>query len=263
MNPKRHIARLLIAIIFSMELGSACIPRQIKPVATIDPAPLLQQIQARQTAFEKGLSGTLELSFKNGKRSFNSKAYIVAFPDGRFRLEIPGPFGDTYFVMVSDNREILAFYPDKNRAFKSAVNSKALTRHLPFPLPVDPAKITSLTMGVFPQGSGILAAKANLMDSGEKLLLAAAEDEDLRYTFLFDKTSESRVRMITIKGAEMEVSINTYREALNLPKDFKITFSDGFIKGEWESVALFSGDDSVFRLRLPDSTTVTDLGSSP
>ena len=106
---KRH---LRTAVVFFIVIhGGACVQRQIKPVSTIDPAPLVEKIMAVQATLEKGASGRLELTFKKGRKTVRSSAYIVAFPDGRFRLEVPGPFGGTHVVMTNDNREILAFCP--------------------------------------------------------------------------------------------------------------------------------------------------------
>ena len=264
MSSKRPFAKLSFAIAFSVMLGAGCLPRQIKPVDSIDPAPLLSLVRERQSAFGRGLSGTMELAFKNRKKRFNSKVYIVAYPDGRFRMEIPGAFGNTYLFMVNDNREIMAFYPGDNRAFSSAVNSRSLNRHLPFPLPVDPEKIAALIMGVLPHQNGQdLGVQAYLMKSGEKLLETETSDSDLRYAYLFGKTPQSRLRKITIRGKDVEVSIVTDLKAPNLPRNFEILFPEGFIKGQWEKVSLFEGNDSVLELQIPGSTTVTDLDKIP
>lgn len=242
---------------------TACVPRQIKPVALIDPAPLLETVIARQIVFEKGLSGSLDLSFKNGKQRFNSKVYIVAYPDGRFRLEIPGFLGDTYLVMVSDNTEILAFYPGQNKAFRSAVNGRSINPHLPFPLPVDPTRLPALLMGVFSGSDQPAGVEGHLMDSGEKLLRTVSEDTRLQYSYLFDKGHAVRLRKITIKGKDIEVTVRTARKPSHLPLNFDITLPDGVLKGEWNSVAPFEGDRTVLELPLPASVTVTDLEISP
>jgi hypothetical protein len=263
MSSKRSFARLTLVIVFSMMLGAGCAPRQIKPVESIDPSPLLNLVQERASALNQGLSGTMELAFKNKKQRFNSKIYIVAYPDGRFRMEVPGAFGNTYLVMANDSREIIAYYPGENRAFSSALDSRSLNRHLPFPLPVDPEKITALLMGVFPQKEGVVGVQAHLMGSGEKLLEAGASESDLRYAYLFEKGPKDRLKKITVKGADMEVSIITSLKAPNLPRDFEISFAEGFINGKWESAAPFEGNESVLELRVPGSTPITDLDTAP
>jgi len=133
-------------VLLTIALAAGCMPRQIKPVAAINPAPLLEKIQARRMTFEKGLSGTLDLTFI-GKHRYNSKAYIVAYPDGPFRLEIPTPMGGTALAMVSGNGEILAYYPEKGRAYRSTVDGRSIEPYIPFPLPVDPTVLPSLIMG--------------------------------------------------------------------------------------------------------------------
>jgi len=255
--------RWAAVIILFLTWGSACAPRQIMPVAVIDPAPLLKVVNARRLSFEKGISGSMELTVKNGKQRFKGKAYIVAYPDGRFRLEVPGPLGGTLLVMASDNAEILAFYPGENKAFRTAVNGRSLNPHLPFPLPVDPTILPALIMGVYPEGMSVSKAKAHLMDSGEKLLRTGSGDKGLEYTYLFDKASTDRLREITVRGNDMEVSVHTRLEPDHLPRDFALTLPDGVLRGEWDSVALFEGDEAALGLRLPDSVPVTDLEASP
>ena len=242
---------------------AACAPRQIKPVALIDPAPLLEVVNARQIVFEKGLSGSLDLSFKNGKQRFNSRVYIVAYPDGRFRLEIPGFLGDTYLVMVSDNNEILAFYPGQSKAFRSSVDGRSLNPHLPFPLPVDPTRLPALLMGVFSGSDHPADVEAHLMDSGEKLLRTVSGDTGMQYNYLYDKGNSARLRKITIRGKGVEVTVRTASEPNHLPQDFDITLPEGVLRGEWDSVAPFEGDRTVLELPLPASVTVTDLEISP
>ena len=232
-------------------------------MALIDPAPLLEVVNARQIAFEKGLSGSLDLSFKNGKQRYNSKAYIVAYPDGRFRLEVPGFLGDTYLVMASDNTEILAFYPSQNKAFRSAIDGQSINPHLPFPLPVDPTRLPALLMGVFPGSGHPAGVEAHLMDSGEKLLRTITDDRKLQYDYLFDKGHADRLRKITIRGKDIEVTVHTAPKANHLPRDFDITLPDGVLKGEWDSVVPFRGDTAVLELPLPASVSVKDLEISP
>ena len=262
-SSKRHFARLSIAIILFMAFGTACAPRQIKPVAAIDPAPLFEVVNTRQMAFEKGLSGSLELTFRNDKKRFKGRVYIVAYPDGRFRLEVPGTLGSTLLVMASDNREILAFYPGENRAFRSAVDGRAINPHLPFPLPVDPTILPALIMGVFPEGHDASGAEAYLMDSGEKLLQTGSGDSGLQFTYLFDKGPGDSLREITIRGRDMVVSVRTHLKPDHLPRDFNLTMAEGVLKGEWDSVAPFGGDEANLGLRLPESIPVTDLEASP
>ena len=176
----RGIGRGTIIVLITL-LAAGCAPRLIKPVGLTDPVPLLEVVNTRSLILEKGLSGTLELTFKNPQRHFNSRAYILAYPDGRFRLEIPGLLGGTVLVMVNDGREILAFYPGENRAFRSTVDGRSINPHLPFPLPVDPAILPALIMGVTPPGDGdtVSRARAWLLESGKRLLLTEPGKSDL------------------------------------------------------------------------------------
>ena len=118
-------------------------------------------------------------------------------------------------------------------------------------------------MGVFPGSDDRSGAQAHLMDSGEKQLLIAAADGGLQYTYLFGKGSDSRLRQVTIRGENMEVSVRTFGDNGHLPRDFTITLTEGILKGEWDSVAPFKGDGAALWPRLPDSVAVTDLEASP
>jgi hypothetical protein len=244
-------------------MGAGCAPRQIRPVADIDAAPLLETLNSRRKAFERGLSGTLDLTFQDGEDRFGSRAYIVAYPDGPFRLEVPAPLGGTALVMTSDNSEILAFYPGKGKAFRSAVDGVSMTPHIPFGLPLDPSMLPSLIMGVFPGGGPPVSPRAYLMDSGQMLLQVGWEDNDLQYTYLFDGGPDFRLRSITIRGQGLEVLLKTFQGSDDLPLDFTITLADGALKGQWDSVSAFSGRETDLDLRLPDGVPVTDLEASP
>jgi len=253
------------AIILIMAGCAACAPRQLKPVAATNPAPLLEAVHARRAAMENGISGSLDLSFIDSGRRFRHRAYITAYPDGRFRLEIPGPLGSTVFVMTSDNSEILALYPDKGQAFRSSVDGRSISPHLPFPLPVEAGILPALIMGVAPGDDRPVEIRAHLMDSGEKLLTAASGDPwmQFQYAYLFAKGPGNRLREITIRGKGVEVSVRTREGAGNLPRDFTLKMEDGVLKGEWETVTPFKGDAADLRLHLPDSFTITDLEAAP
>lgn len=254
---------LLGAILFFIMIqGASCVPRQIRAVSDIDPAPLVQKVMARQAALRQGVSGSLELSFKKNRRTVNSKVYIVALPDGRFRLEVPGPFGDTHVVMANDNRNILAYYPGKNTAYQSAADSRSLSRHLPFPIHVDPARIGPMITGLYPENSRPDDLEAHLLDNGE-MRLTAISDDGYRYSYLFGKGPDAPIRMITILGPDWEISIETRPEGPYLPGKFTIILEDAVIKGEWDVISLFEGDDSILTIRLPDSVPVSILETSP
>jgi hypothetical protein len=256
----RGIGRGTITVLIVL-LAAGCAPRMFKPVGLVDPVPLLEVVNTRRLTLEKGLSGTLELAFKNHERRFNSRVYIVAYPDGRFRLEIPGLLGGTILVMVNDGREILAYYPGENRAFRSAVDGRSINPHLPFPLPVDPTLLPALIMGVTPPGDTVSGARAWLLESGERLLLTEPGKSGLRYRYLFNRGAENALREITVRGNDMEVSIGTREGARYLPREFEITLAEGVLKGQW--VEPFGGNETVLDLNLPVHVPVTDLEASP
>lgn len=260
MSSKKLFARVLVLLLILS--GTACIPRQIKPVASIDPTPLLEAVGTRRAALENGLSGSLELAF-TGKKRFSGKIYIVAYPDGRFRLEVPGPFGGTHLVMASNSAGILAFYPGQGRAYRSAADADSLNPHIPFPLPVEPIRVPALIMGIPDPEAVISNAQAHLMNSGERQLKIEVADAGLQYTYLFRKGPGNRLSKITIKGDDIRVLVHTLQNSDHLLRDFSITLSEGTLTGEWDNVEPFKGDDSFLDIHLPDTVPVTDLELSP
>lgn len=252
-----------IIIIFILALGTACAPRQIKPVAVIDPSPFLHIVDERQAALEKGISGTLELTFKNSRRRFKGRVYTVALPDGQFRLEVPTPLGGTHLVMTNDNKRILAYYPDENKAFTSNVKGRSIDPHLPFPLPLDPAVLPILIMGVFPDEAGSVKSEAHLMDSGAKRLIVHEENHGLRYEFLFNEENGERLQGYTVKGEYGQILVRTEPGPPYLPADFILTTEKGTLKGEWDSITPFKGDDKALEISLPEQMPVTDLEALP
>jgi len=241
----------------------ACAPQQIRPVAEIDPLPFLESVASRRTELEQGLSGSLELSYKNSKQRFSGKAYVVAYPDGRFRIEVAGPLGGTFLVMTSDRSQILAYYPNDNRAFKSTAGGRSLSPHLPFPLPVDPGVLPALILGVLPEDDTVTSARAYLLDSGEKILRVKTGPTGLQFTYLFDKASRTRLRRIEARGRDLEVTVNTGRGAGHRLQDFTLDLADGTLRGDWDSTSPFLGDAADLALHLPSSVPITDLEATP
>ncbi|MDT8395947.1 MAG: hypothetical protein RRA32_05825 [bacterium] len=254
---------LAILLLLNILSSSACAPRQLRPIATIDHTPLLEAVQERRSILETGLSGTLEMDFKGGERRFRGKSYIVAYPGGRFRLEIPGPWGSTYLVMTCDGREVLAYYPEEGKAFRSLAEGRSVNPHLPFPLPVDPIMIPALFMGVFPDGGEVSKASASLMDSGVKSLRAGWGDTQLQFHYLFAKGSDSVLTEVTAHEKDMRLIVHTGENPPYLPRDFSLTFPDASLKGQWRQAALFKGSEADLELRIPGHVTVIDLEEMP
>jgi len=260
MRIRFHITILLVlGILFA----SACTPRQLRPVATVDHTPFLKAVTERRSTLETGISGTLELDIKRGDKHFRGKSYIVAYPNGHFRLEIPGPWGSTVLVMTSDGNEILAYYPEKAKAYRSLAVGRSLNPYLPFSLPVDPSMIPALMMGIFPATEKITEeiseANATLMDSGEVKLQARWEASGPGLDYLFAKGSDSSLSMITAVQNDMFLKVMTDLTPPHLPRSFTLTSSDASMKGEWKSASLFKGTETDLGFQIPDNVTVIDL----
>jgi len=262
---------LIILLALGILFVSACTTRQLRPVATVDHTPFLKAVTERRSTLETGISGTLEMNFKKGGKRFRGKSYIVAYPNGHFRLEIPGPWGSTVLVMRSDGNEILAYYPEKAKAYRSLAEGRSLNPYLPFPLPVDPAMIPALMMGISPGpeeipgeitgevSERVSEAIATLMDSGEINLQARWEASGPEFDYLFAKGSETSLSMITTVQNNMSLKVMTDLTPPHLPRSFTITSSDASMKGEWRSASLFKGTESDLVFQIPDNVTVIDL----
>jgi len=243
------------ALIFTT---TACAPGRILPVSDIDPSPLFETVQNRRSVFEKGISGTLEMDFKQGNRHFRGRAYVIAFPDGRFRLEVPGFMGSTLLIMAADGKELLTYYPGKGKAYRSAANARFIDNHLPFPLPVDAAMLPALLLGVFPEGNDSPEIRASLLNSGEKRLQAGWDNTELQFLHLFSR-GDASLREIHALRDDMKLEVITEKTPPHFPRGFTLTFHDAKLKGKWDKVNLFQGNDSMVKLRIPGSVPVTNL----
>ena len=243
--------------------AAACAPRQVLPVSDIDPSPLFRIVHHRRSVLEAGISGTLEMDFARGHRHFRGRAYVISFPDGRFRLEIPGFMGTTYLIMASDGKELVAYYPGEGKAYRGDVGSRHIDEHLPFPLPVDAALVPAFLLGVYPEENGPPEIRASLLDSGEKRLNARWEGTKLRFSHLFSRGNRPSLRAIHALMEEMELEVATEKTPPYLPLGFTLTLPDTRLKGELEKVSLYQGESSALKLKIPDSVAVTDLEGPP
>ncbi|UCG37860.1 MAG: hypothetical protein JSV00_06555, partial [bacterium] len=179
-SPRPAVLLVILAL-----LMAGCAPRQVRTVAVIDPAPLLQVVRDRDMALGQGLAGTLELDFRQEGRRFRGTAHVVMIPDGRFRIEVPGPLGSTLLIMTGDGHQVLAYYPEEGKAFRSTAGGKPLSPYLPFPFPVAPLELPALVCGVLPGGPGEMEASAGLLRSGKRLLSLRSGDAGHSYSFFF------------------------------------------------------------------------------
>ncbi len=256
--------RLAIFLLVLSVAGSACVPRPWRSVADIDPAPLMEIVKERRLLLARGVVGSLTLDFRNAGRRFSGQAYVVAFPDGRFRLEVPTPMGGTLLVMTSDGEEVLAYYPEENRAYRSAASTKSMSPLLPFPLPVDPGMLPGLIMGTPDFPSEPSRERASLLDTGRRILSLDSDEDGVRQTYLFKGADAAGGLVgVYVNRGENSVGVTTQEHPPFLPRDFDLRFPEGRLKGDWDRVALYEGDGSGLSLRLPPSVPVQDLESPP
>jgi hypothetical protein len=255
--------RLLTVICVLSTAISSCVPRQIRPVSEIDPAPMLEVVTLRRNSFENGLSGILEADFVQTGKRFRGKAYITVFPDGPFRLEIPGPMGTTLMVMVNNGQEVTAYYPEERKAYLSLTDGLSTSPHLPFPFPVEPKIMAALLVGTVPGNFRTSAAVAYLLDSGEKQLRSVSDQSGLEFTYLFTKGPAAALRFVNAHGHDLDLAVFTSTTPPYLPESFIITTRESTLRGEWEEVTMFRGDKSILLLDIPESVHITDLRGTP
>jgi len=252
------------AVVLSLVvMGIACAPRQLKPVADIDPLPLLETLVKRRAIFENGVSGTLEVNFRGQKQNFSGRLYLIVFPDGTYRIEIPGPLGGTLLVMAGSPKEVVAYYPGEGKAYRSSSDGRSLNPYIPFPMPVAQKMLPTLFLGLLPDGKSKPDAKAYLMDSGEKHLWTNWNNGELQYVFIFQERSYNKLKEVTASGNKIRMSIRTHLKPYHLPQDFTLTMPEGVLKGEWERASLFKGNMADLELKIPDSVMITDLDTLP
>jgi hypothetical protein len=127
---------------------------------------------------------------------------------------------------------------------------------------MDPERIGPLILGLYPADGLSTDLQAHLLDNGEKLLTTRT-GSGYQYAYLFARGSGERIRMITVAGENMEISIRTGRGANFIPEGFTLTLQDAVIRGEWDFIAPFDGSDSALGIELPATVPVTDLDAYP
>jgi hypothetical protein len=255
--------RRCLAVFFLLAIAiPGCAQRQLRPVADIDPTPLLETVSERNALFEQGLSGVLEMDFRQGKKRFRGRAFIIAFPDGRFRLEIPGPLGSTFLIMTYDGDKVLAYYPEEGRAYRSYRDSPTINPYLPFPLPIKMGAIVSLLMGTPAVENASAEIRAFLLESGEKQLLLRSDD-GVQMSYLFTGGPTAALRVVKAQETSMEMVVTTRKIQPYFPSRFVINLPDADMRGQWESVAFFDDDETVLQPDIPGSVHVNDLKGTP
>jgi len=252
-------APILTAAFLIITTCAACVPRQVRPVSQINPSAMLEEVTQRRDTLESGLSGILETDFREGRRRFGGKAYIVAFPDGPFRLEIPGQMGNTLMVMVNDGEEVVVYYPGKETAYISPVDDPSINEHLPFPLPVGTCALAPLLLGTTSAADDSTGIKGYLLDSGEKRLWTGDDGSGLEFSYLFSGEQSPALRLVSAHGKGIELEVTTRKTPPYLPDRFTLTFQGTTITGSWEKAELFTGDRDILRIDLPGSVSVRDL----
>jgi len=238
---------------------TACAPRSIYPERDLDPSPLLQAMTTRQTTFKAGVSGTIEILYRGTDGNFRGKAHIIVFPDGPFRIEIPGLMGSTLVIMASDGREVLIYYPGEGVAFRGPAKGLSLGSRLPFPLPVDAAAVPPLLLGSFPGYTHPGNPRSSLLSSGERTLRITGDGTGPQFKFLFSKKDPPALHAYHCSYDNLRLEATTARIPPFFPEAFTVTLPDAELKGKWEKAGLFKKDASALKFKIPGSVPITEL----
>ena len=256
-------ARLILAIALLFSAG--CAKRDVFLASQrTDPAPLVEIIQSRSEAANLGITGELAMDFRDTKRHFRGDGYIILTPAGNLRLEIPGLFGSTVLLMVSDETGTTVYYPSDSIAYRTSSSEQGLSSLLPFPMPLAPSTLAEILTGtVFPvAGSEQVAAFEG--ESGKKLL-TFSDDTGTDYRYLFSNGPSPRLSELSVTLDKGKLVVSFSPEENQLIESFRYTNGDIRMKGTLQRVK-FSGDSantkgrSPFTLELPSGVIMKELG---
>lgn len=226
-------------------------------VSSLEPAPFLELLE-RRTAAIAGLSAEMEMDFRDNERRFRGRAYLMLAADGRFRIEVPGPWGSTALVMVSDGEDLWAYYPEKNRAYRSALDGRSLSPYLPFPFEMDLRRLPAALAGVLPADRAWSGPRAFLLSSGQAALLLDLGGREGRYTFSGGLAGE--LARLEVPGGQGSLMVDFAGQSPSLPHLFEYRASGALLKGRLEDVRVVADPpERSFLPPQPSDMPVLDL----
>jgi outer membrane lipoprotein-sorting protein len=250
-----------LILTIALLLSAGCAGRDsFTATARIEPGVLLEALEQRRNELSTGITGELDMDFKDPSRHHRGDGYITLTPSGKFRLEVPGAFGSTVLLMVSDGLTTVVYYPSESRAYRTTGPGDQLAPFLPFPMPFDPSSLSGMLTGtVSPDDHEVTAYEAA---SGERLLVF--EDSTVsQYRYLFSGGLVPHISRLWVTLEEGELTVEFSRSDPWLPDRFRYTNGDTRMKGRFQWVRIAENlDGSVFTLDLPGNVTLRELGAA-
>ncbi len=250
-----------LILTIALLLSAGCAGRDsFTATSRIDPGVLLEALEQRRIELSTGITGELDMDFRGPSRHYRGDGYITLTPSGKFRLEVPGAFGSTVLLMVSDGLSTVVYYPSESRAYRATGPGDQLASFLPFPMPFDPPSLSGMLTGtVSPDDHEITAYEAA---SGERLLVF--EDSTAsQYRYLFSGGLVPHISRLWVTLEEGELTVEFSKSNLWLPDRFRYTNGDTRMKGRFQWVRIAEDlAGSVFTLDLPENVTLRELGAA-
>jgi hypothetical protein len=256
-------ARLVFAVVILLSAGCAGKDPFLAMQRT-DPLPLVQVIESRGEAAAGGITGSLAMDFRDARRHFRGDGYVVLTPAGKLRLEIPGLFGSTVLLMVSDETGTTVYYPSDAIAWHTSSTERGLGSLLPFPMPLAPSTLAEILTGTVSPVNGAEPIIAYEGTSGQKLLtFSDSAGRYYRYLFLNGPTPALSELAVTLDNGELTVSFSPGKT--QLIESFRYSNGEIRMKGTLRNMKFAkypAGDSerrSPFSLELPRGVTVREL----
>lgn len=255
-------ARLVVAIAILFSAGCAKRDTFLASQRT-DPAPLVEIIRSRGVAASTGITGELSMDFKDLERHFRGDGYVILTPAGKLRLEIPGLFGSTVLLMVSNETGTTVYYPSDSKAYRTVSNDQDLGSLLPFPMPLAPSSLAEILTGTVSPATGSEQVAAFEGASGQKLL-TFSDDAGTQYRYLFLNGPSPLLSELSVTLDKGKLVVSFSSEEGQLVERFRYTNGDIRMKGTLQHVK-FSGNSnhmegfSPFTLELPSGVTLKEL----
>ena len=249
-----------LILTIALLLSAGCAGRDsFTATARIEPGVLLEALEQRRNELSTGITGELDMDFKDPSRHHRGDGYITLTPSGKFRLEVPGAFGSTILLMVSDGLNTVVYYPSKSRAYRTTGPGDQLASFLPFPMPFDPSSLSGMLTGTsFPDGYEITAYEAT---SGERLLVFE-DGTTSQYRYLFSEGPVPHLFRLSVTQEAGELTVEFATSDPWLTDRFRYTSEDTRMKGRFQWIRPAENlDGSAFTLDLPGDVTLRELGA--
>lgn len=254
------LRRLLAAAAAAL---AACTPRVPPPDLSLEPAPLLAQVQAAGAAVTR-VQGDARLRLDAPGAKGVVPAWVAVERPDRLHVEVLDFFGNPAATLVAAGGR-LAIYDARSRAFyRGAATAENLARLVP--LPLSPERLVAVLCG-----TPVLSGEPVAADPGRGYVTLELRDGP-RSTSLRVGSRAAIVRATFRGGApalpDHEVQYAAYLdlEWARFPTEVVVTSGDPAVRVElgWKEPDFVSpAGAALFRMDPPSGARVVDLDAAP